>query len=90
MYFAPGTAVRIISDVRWDVPSSRCSVEGRVEPVEWLVGVERVSVKVEDASEERRPASLVCQDDNVLGCELSCCLGRCDDLRETNSLRAYF
>jgi len=59
VYFVPGTAVRIISDVRRDAPAGKYSVEGRVERVERLEGVERVWVQVEDAAEERRSSSLI-------------------------------
>jgi len=65
--FAPSATVRIVGDVRRDVPAGSCSVERRVERVERFVGVESVRIQVEDVAEERRPASLVRHDDNVLG-----------------------
>jgi len=73
MRFAPGTAVRIISDIGRNAPARMYAVESRIDRVERLVGVERVWVQVEDAAEERRSASLIRQDDDVFRCDLCCC-----------------
>jgi len=63
----PSAAVRIVGDVGRNVPAGNCSVESRVERVERLVGVERVRVQIEDVAQERRAASLIRQDHDVLG-----------------------
>jgi len=67
--FAPGTTVCIISDVRRYTPAGRYAVESRVDRVERLESVERVRVEAEDVAKERRSASLICQDDDILGFE---------------------
>jgi len=66
--FAPSATVRIVGDVRRDVPAGSCSVERRVERVERFIGVKDFRVLVENFAEERRSASLIRQDDNVLCC----------------------
>jgi len=81
MHYAPGAAVRIISDIRRDVPAGSCAVERWVERVERFVGIERVRVQVEDVAEERRSTSLIRQDDDIL---FVCCRSSYDDLRATN------
>ena len=94
MRFAPGTAVCVISDVRWDTPAGRYAVESRVERVERLERVERVWVQVEHVAKERRSASLIRQDDDILGFDLhpssfefNSCESRCGFLHAKSSLK---
>jgi len=85
MHFAPDTAVHIVSDVRGNAPARVYAIESRIDRVERLVGVKRVWVQVEDVAEERRSASLIRQDDDILRCEFACCLSVCGDLRTSKS-----
>jgi len=64
----PEGAIPIAGDIRRNVPARNCAIKSRIERVEGFIGVKCVRVQVENLTEERRSASLIRQDDNVLYC----------------------